>query len=283
VVIYEMLTGELPIGRFAAPSAKVEIDVRLDEVVLRTLEKEPQHRYQRASQIKSDMQSIASTDNPAFVKTLVAGADAVVNDPVKPASLQQQELAGRMLLTRRELMDRVKGSLRPLFRGQIVQILIGVAIIILGAQCWARNTSIPHRLVSGVILHLYGIFVIASAAAVCTRIKRIDYSNPVVDIRDKLGRLQALYLRVGPGLGLPWWLLWIPACVAIGFDAVLHPSSLVVSLIVGVVGLAVSLWLYWLAVRPGTASSESRRQKLSGGSISAAYLALEEIENAQIR
>ena len=39
VVIYEMLTGELPIGRFAAPSAKVEIDVRLDDVVLRTLEK----------------------------------------------------------------------------------------------------------------------------------------------------------------------------------------------------------------------------------------------------
>ncbi len=47
VVIYEMLTGELPIGRFAAPSTKVEIDVRLDDVVLRTLEKEPQRRYQR--------------------------------------------------------------------------------------------------------------------------------------------------------------------------------------------------------------------------------------------
>ncbi|MDP6947323.1 MAG: serine/threonine-protein kinase, partial [Myxococcota bacterium] len=45
VVFYEMLTGELPIGRFAAPSQKVEIDVRLDEVVLRTLEKEPQRRY----------------------------------------------------------------------------------------------------------------------------------------------------------------------------------------------------------------------------------------------
>ncbi len=35
VVFYQMLTGELPIGRFAPPSKKVEIDVRLDEVVLR--------------------------------------------------------------------------------------------------------------------------------------------------------------------------------------------------------------------------------------------------------
>ena len=53
VVFYQMLTGELPIGRFAPPSKKVQIDVRLDEVVLRALEKEPELRYQHASQIKS--------------------------------------------------------------------------------------------------------------------------------------------------------------------------------------------------------------------------------------
>ncbi len=35
VVFYELLTGELPIGRFAPPSQKVQVDVRLDEVVLR--------------------------------------------------------------------------------------------------------------------------------------------------------------------------------------------------------------------------------------------------------
>ena len=42
VVFYQMLTGELPLGRFAPPSQKVQIDVRLDEVVLRALEKEPE-------------------------------------------------------------------------------------------------------------------------------------------------------------------------------------------------------------------------------------------------
>ena len=34
VVFYQMLTGELPIGKFAPPSKKVQIDVRLDDVVL---------------------------------------------------------------------------------------------------------------------------------------------------------------------------------------------------------------------------------------------------------
>jgi eukaryotic-like serine/threonine-protein kinase len=30
VVFYEMLTGEVPMGRFEAPSKRVQVDVRLD-------------------------------------------------------------------------------------------------------------------------------------------------------------------------------------------------------------------------------------------------------------
>jgi len=58
VVFYEMLTGEVPMGRFALPSEKVQIDVRLDDVVLRTLEREPGRRYQRVSDVKSQVESI---------------------------------------------------------------------------------------------------------------------------------------------------------------------------------------------------------------------------------
>ena len=61
VVFYQMLTGELPIGRFAPPSKKVQIDVRLDEVVLRALEKEPERRYQQASEMKTRVETIATT------------------------------------------------------------------------------------------------------------------------------------------------------------------------------------------------------------------------------
>lgn len=61
VVFYQMLTGELPIGRFAAPSRRVQVDVRLDEVVLRALEKEPELRYQQASGLKSEVETIASS------------------------------------------------------------------------------------------------------------------------------------------------------------------------------------------------------------------------------
>jgi tRNA A-37 threonylcarbamoyl transferase component Bud32 len=60
VVFYEMLTGELPLGRFAPPSQKAAVDRRLDEVVFRALEREPARRYQRVSEVKADVESIAS-------------------------------------------------------------------------------------------------------------------------------------------------------------------------------------------------------------------------------
>lgn len=61
VVFYEMLTGELPLGKFPPPSKKVQIDVRLDEIVLRALEKEPKRRYQQASEVKTQVETVAAT------------------------------------------------------------------------------------------------------------------------------------------------------------------------------------------------------------------------------
>ncbi len=60
VVLYEMLTGQLPLGRFEPPSKKVQVDVRLDEVVLRALENEPNRRYQHASEVKTAVESISA-------------------------------------------------------------------------------------------------------------------------------------------------------------------------------------------------------------------------------
>jgi len=60
VVFYQMLTGELPGKRIEAPSKKVQIDVRLDEVVLRALEKDPGRRYSQASVLKTQVETIAT-------------------------------------------------------------------------------------------------------------------------------------------------------------------------------------------------------------------------------
>lgn len=61
VMLYQMLTGELPGTPLELPSRKVRIDVRLDEVVLRALEREPDRRYQQAGQMKTHLETISAT------------------------------------------------------------------------------------------------------------------------------------------------------------------------------------------------------------------------------
>jgi len=61
VVFYELLTGELPLGRFAPPSEKTPVGTRVDEVVFRTLEKEREKRYQTVGEVKTEVESIAVT------------------------------------------------------------------------------------------------------------------------------------------------------------------------------------------------------------------------------
>jgi serine/threonine protein kinase len=77
VVIYEMLTNELPIGRFEPPSHKnIHIDVRLDDVVLRVLEKSPERRYQRASDLKTEVQRISMSPPETAAPPVVAPVPA---------------------------------------------------------------------------------------------------------------------------------------------------------------------------------------------------------------
>jgi tRNA A-37 threonylcarbamoyl transferase component Bud32 len=64
VVFYEMLTGELPQGKLQPPSRKVQIDVRLDEIVLRALEEKPELRFQTVAQMSSELATVATQAQP---------------------------------------------------------------------------------------------------------------------------------------------------------------------------------------------------------------------------
>ncbi len=70
VVLYELLTGELPLGRFAAPSAKAWLDARVDAIVLRALAKERELRQQSADEVKSDVEGLGKVrSEPAPAST----------------------------------------------------------------------------------------------------------------------------------------------------------------------------------------------------------------------
>ena len=84
VVLYELLTGELPIGRFPLPSQRAPVDGSLDEIVLHALEKEPARRYQRADDVKTDVEAAAlrQTPRPAPAAVVAPGSFAPTYYPV---------------------------------------------------------------------------------------------------------------------------------------------------------------------------------------------------------
>ena len=77
VVFYELLTGELPLGRFAAPSEKSAVNTQVDDVVFRTLEKERERRYQSAGEMKTQVETLVGHSGPVLpVPPSAAAAEA---------------------------------------------------------------------------------------------------------------------------------------------------------------------------------------------------------------
>ncbi|MFT5470189.1 MAG: serine/threonine protein kinase [Verrucomicrobiales bacterium] len=58
VMFYEMLTGDLPQGAFQPPSQKVQVDVRLDHVVLKAMATEPERRYPSATEMRTEVDEV---------------------------------------------------------------------------------------------------------------------------------------------------------------------------------------------------------------------------------
>src|ERR1035441_2206392 len=126
VVFYQMLTGELPTGKFEPPSKKVVIDVRLDEVVLRALEQNPELRYQQVSEVKTMVETITTTGN-AGVPPTVPG---VTTDAEKLARAIRAMFTPKRLLLYAAVMLGVYliGNLKPALT--IARDVVWIAIVI---------------------------------------------------------------------------------------------------------------------------------------------------------
>jgi len=178
VVFYEMLTGELPLGKFAPPSKKVEVDVRLDEVVLHTLEKEPSRRYQHASEVKTDVETIANS---------ARGTAAFETSPKRRAGLPEAA-AGT------DAWQHVKG---PAIGLVLTGILNWVAIPLLLVLFVIVRNDVDRRLLVRIV-PLVVLVLSAVIFAAGLKLKRLEaYSLCIV------GSILAILVTPGNLLGLP--------------------------------------------------------------------------------
>lgn len=118
VVLYEMLTGELPAGQFELPSRKVQIDVRLDEIVLRALNREPELRFQKAGHLKTAVETVTRSGKENGPDALPALGKAERSHLLKPQGTRAINVTKTIAITL--LLVFLAGSLGILymFRGR---------------------------------------------------------------------------------------------------------------------------------------------------------------------
>ncbi len=161
--------------------------------------------------------------------------------------LEQQERMGGGLI--RDLrLDKARGHLRPLMWMQVLQAAFGIGLIALGAACWTSNTHVPGLLVSGLLVHAFGLAHVIFAVITVVLIRQIDYAAPVLVIQRRLARLLRVHGLNTVICGWVWWIMWIPVVVAFagigGYPADADtPAWIWASLAIGVVGL-VGTWLF---------------------------------------
>lgn len=181
-------------------------------------------------------------------------------------------------------LKKARFALWPLFVGQLVQMLMGIGIILLGVATWRPHTDVPHVFAAGVTVHVYGILLMIMAGVMLGKMKNIDYAAPVAEIQRRLANLRLFYIRCGRIAGLSWWLLWVPFAMAVfavvfGVDMYARmPVALNASLAFGVAGL-IGTWLFHRWTRqPARAGLRAKLDAAeAGGSLRRAREAVDEL------
>ncbi len=82
VVFYELLAGQLPLGRYDPPSSvNHQLDKRIDAISMKSLSRKPSLRYQKAADLRKDLEELRSSgsvDSLPFVEPIEAEKTASV-------------------------------------------------------------------------------------------------------------------------------------------------------------------------------------------------------------
>lgn len=150
---------------------------------------------------------------------------------------------------------------------QTIQALTWIVVIAFVAPYWIAHRHVPHLLIAGLALHLYGIVSIGTAILQLLVIGRTWHTAPVVTFQKRIAALGRLRIICNLALMLPWWVLWV-AVLMIGVEALSgidiyahQPAWILGNIAFGLVALAVCLWL---ARRVADRPSASRPKWMQG-------------------
>lgn len=195
------------------------------------------------------------------------------------ARLEKQEALALHALHDRQ-SQRARRGLRPLFWGQLVQMLIGVVVLLLGVAIWTSAGGVAALVAAGLVLHVYGIAVVIASGMTLGFMQKIDYTAPVVALQRQLAQVRRCYVIGGMVTGLPWWVLWMvpPVVLAHLGGHTANMGWLVPAAAISVAGLLGTWWFHRWVRRPGREALARRMENsLTGASLRKAQAVLDEV------
>jgi len=197
--------------------------------------------------------------------------------------LERQNALNLRLYTDGKL-QKARAGLRPLVWGQITQVVFGGLLMLMAGSFWTGHLQVPHLLVSGLIVHAYGLAITILGGITLGMISRIDYAAPVLGIQKQLAQLRRFYIRNGLFAGLSWWLLWAPFLIVLaGLDGNADGQTWLLSFLtintgVGVAGLLATWWFHRWSRHPSRPRlAKAMEDSLTGGSLRKAQRLLDEL------
>lgn len=126
VMLYEMLCGQIPQGIFAPPSQRVTVDERVDQVVIRAMQQEPDRRYANTAEMKSEVENIRNTPLPQ------AASPASASGKKASTSTAAKSRGAEPALTPEETEVRREKSAAPWLAGvAALCALVAVSVVVL--------------------------------------------------------------------------------------------------------------------------------------------------------
>jgi len=124
VMLYQMLTGEIPRGIWTLPGKKLGTDPRFDAIITKAMQTDRDHRYQSAADLRRDLDTILTLPRAALIAQQQAAAEAAA----RATQAQKQQTAATDGLT--GSTGKKKSSLLGPMFGIAVSVILVAALYV---------------------------------------------------------------------------------------------------------------------------------------------------------
>ncbi len=125
VMLYQMLTGEIPRGLWTMPSKKLGTDPRFDDVILKAMQTDRELRYQDATEIRRDLDTILAMPQAAIIAQQQAAAESAAR-----ATQAQKQAEAAAHVPRPQPQGHARPPQAPVKKSSGNSMIYGIAAVV---------------------------------------------------------------------------------------------------------------------------------------------------------